>query len=83
MKLAPVDSSQITHIGHDPESSRMVVKFKSGQLYAYDNVTPEQHEALIGAKSIGSHFHTNFKSQPSAFPYSKYDGQVEFEGEQP
>lgn len=83
MKLARVDSSQITHIGHDPQSSLLVVKFKSGQTYAYDNVTAEHHDALIGAKSIGSHFHTNFKSQPSEFPYRKYDGPVEIEGEEP
>lgn len=86
MKLKPVSSSQISHIGHDPATSRMVVQFaKGGTRYVYENVTAEQHEALVGSESVGSHFHTNFKSNPQDFPYSKHDealhGPVEIEGE--
>lgn len=86
MKLVPVKSSQISHIGHDAEKSRMVIQFaKGGTRYVYENVTAAQHEALVGSESVGSHFHTNFKNKAEDFPYSKHDealhGPVEIEGE--
>jgi hypothetical protein len=85
MKLSPVSSSQISHIGHCPETNRMVIQFaRGGTRYIYENVTAAQHEALVGATSVGSHFHTNFRNNPD-FPYSRHDaelhGPVEIEGE--
>lgn len=60
--LEPVTSSNIEATGHDPETNTMAVRFKSGGVYHYPGVTPEQHEALRGAKSVGSHFYNNFRN---------------------
>lgn len=59
--LQPVSSSNITHIGYDPEEKILAVKFKDGALYHYHDCEKDAHEALISAKSIGSHFHTNVR----------------------
>jgi hypothetical protein len=37
--LTPVESSQISHIGHDPAASTLFVKFKRGGVYSYSDVT--------------------------------------------
>lgn len=76
MKLHPVKSSQISHVGHDPEKNRMVVQFLKGSRYVYENVTADHHAALLAATSVGSHFIANFKNNPTAFPYSKHDASL-------
>ena len=70
MEMKPVTSSQIESIGHDPATNTMAIKFKGGGLYHYANVKPEQHQQLLGAESIGSHFGKNFKKN-SSHPYTK------------
>jgi hypothetical protein len=74
MKLEPVQSSNIAAIGHDPEKNQLVVQFKSGATHAYEGVSAEDHAALIGAESVGKHFHANIRNR---FESSKYDGEVE------
>lgn len=64
----PVTSSNINSIGHDPKSNTMEVEFKDGSVYTYHDVPKDAHEALIGAKSVGSHFHTNVKNN---YKYTK------------
>lgn len=89
MKLSPVSSSQISHIGHDPSTNRMVIQFaKGGTRYVYGNVTADHHAELIGdGTGIGSRFHSMIKGDAKSFPYSKHDealhGPVEIEGEAP
>lgn len=68
--LVPITSSNIAAIGHDPATNTLHVQFKDGPTWKYDGVTPEQHAALIGADSIGSHFHKNIKG---AFNSSKVE----------
>lgn len=79
MKVTPVTSSQISHIGHDAENNKMVIVFaRGGSPYMYDNVTAEKHATLIGdGTGIGSRFHQMFKKNAEEHPYSKYDGPVE------
>lgn len=70
MERIPVKSSQISAIGHDPIENVLEVEFSSGGLYRYLGVTAEDHIALIGAESIGSHFGQKVKGK---FPTLKYD----------
>jgi KTSC domain len=56
MQYQPVASSNITHVGYDSENGTLGVRFSSGKEYHYDGVRPEQHAALVGAPSVGSHF---------------------------
>lgn len=69
----PVASSQIAEIGHDPETSTMAVRFKSGTspLYHYANVTAEEFAAFKGAESIGSYFYKHIKPFADKFPYTR------------
>lgn len=57
MKMEPVKSSNISHVGYDPNAGVLGVKFKSGGEYHFHGITPEQHASLRGAPSLGSHLH--------------------------
>ena len=56
MQLNPVQSSTIAAIGYDLETKTLHIEFRSGHVYEYDDITPETHEALTAAPSIGAHF---------------------------
>ena len=61
--MKPVDSSTISHIGH--ENGKLSVRFKSNPKVVYEyEATEDEHKALIGADSIGSHFHKFIKGRP-------------------
>lgn len=66
MKLEPVNSSNITAIGHDPETDTLHLQFSSGKTYAYSHIERDQYEALMGAESIGSHFAKHIRSKHPA-----------------
>lgn len=56
MDLTPVTSSSIDAVGYDEDSRTLHVRFQSGHTYSYSNVDPEEHRALVAAKSVGAHF---------------------------
>lgn len=68
MKLIAVKSSNITHVGHDPLTKVLHVKFHSGAVHAYKGVSAEQAHNLLGAPSVGRHFNQHIKD---AFPNTK------------
>jgi KTSC domain-containing protein len=58
MKMVPVTSSNISEIGHDPDTNTLGVRFQArkgtpegtpGPLYHYANVPAEKHAALMAA----------------------------------
>lgn len=58
VKLRPIESSMISHVGYDEGEQLLRVKFKRGDAtYEYSDVTVQAHDALIKAPSIGKHFH--------------------------
>jgi hypothetical protein len=61
ISLSPVVSSQISHIGHDPETNTMSIKYKSGGEYHYAGVDSKAFETFKGAKSLGKHFNAHFR----------------------
>lgn len=64
IEMKPVDrSSNVTALGYDPESKELHVRFASGGVYAYSGVSPEEHQALVNAPSVGSHLHAHIKSR--------------------
>jgi len=65
--MTPVVSNQIAAIGYSLERKTLAVTFTlgAGAIYHYQNVTPEQHAAFVGAESIGKHFGAYI--QPLAF----------------
>jgi hypothetical protein len=63
MDLTPVDSSNIESVGHDPATSELRVKFKSGHTYSYLGVSAAQHAEFMQAPSKGQHFHRNVRGK--------------------
>ncbi len=58
MDYEPVESTMIEAVGYDPEQRQLGVRFKRGATYVYDDIDPEEHQALLGADSVGRHFQT-------------------------
>lgn len=62
--MKPVESSTVSHIGH--ENGVLSVMFHSNPkiIYDYPDVTEEEHAAFMAASSKGSHHAKNFKGRP-------------------
>ena len=61
--MTPVKSSNIKAIDYDPTTKTLTIEFNSGGLYEYHDVTEAEHNTLLKADSIGSHFHQHIKSK--------------------
>lgn len=57
----PVQSSNLKSVGHDPHTNTLEVEFANGRVYSYGNVNVDEYAAMLGAKSIGSHFSSIIK----------------------
>jgi hypothetical protein len=71
MHREPVTSSQIKSIGYDPQTKQMEVEFKSGGVYQYENISAKDHEDLMAAESVGSHFYKNIKPNVEKHPFHR------------
>jgi hypothetical protein len=61
--LHPVTSSNVAAVGHDPVFKELHVQFKDGKTYVFSDVSAEEHEALLKAKSVGSHLHAHIRAK--------------------
>lgn len=66
MKMIKVKSSNIESIGYSENLFQLVVEFKAtdrskAKTFAYEDVSPAEHEALMNADSIGKHFSSYIK----------------------
>ena len=59
--MAAVKSSQIHSIGHDATTNTLAVKFGSGGIYHYHDVSAAQFTALQKADSVGAHLGKHIK----------------------
>lgn len=64
--LGPVESSAFTHVGYDPETRALRVKFHSGKTYEYRGVSAERAETLMGSASMGRYFADQIKPHHTA-----------------
>jgi hypothetical protein len=77
-EMTPIESSNITHVGHDPSTNTLHVRFKSGgndAHWSYADVPPEKHREMMDAPSKGSFFARNIKGKHTAAridPLPKY-----------
>ena len=70
MNMTPVKSSQIESIGHYEETQVLCVRFKSGDTYEYDGVSPEVFNDFLTAESVGAYFGKNIRGQ---YEYTKLE----------
>jgi len=66
MFMQDVSSSFIAAVGQEPAPGTqnlltVRIRFNHGREYEYNDVDPEDYQALMDAPSIGSHFHSTFK----------------------
>ena len=66
-----VVSSNIARIKYNRLSRELLVEFKGGAQYLYQNVPQDTFLSVITADSIGSAFHRLIKSQPIDHPYER------------
>lgn len=60
-----VDSEAIEAIGYDSATRVLLVRFAGGALYAYFEVPPRDHAALLAAESLGSYFNRHLRERYS------------------
>jgi hypothetical protein len=64
MEMHPVHSSNVSHIGHDPSTDTMHVRFKNGTTYQYGAVSADEHQRIMHAGSIGSELRNVVRGKP-------------------
>ncbi len=72
MERKKVESSNIKSIGYDETDELLEVEFNNGGIYQYKNVPKKLYDEIIGAESVGKHFHANIKS----FDYEKVQNEL-------
>ena len=77
--MIPVESSAIRKIGYDPATQRLFVEFPSGSVWAYNEVSVDDFNALRSAESVGKHFgqHVRGKFVGAALPRETQDADSE------
>jgi hypothetical protein len=68
MERQPVESSNISSVGFDPETETLEVEFRNGSIYQYFGVPLPLFEQLTQSPSIGSFLNINIKE---SFPYER------------
>lgn len=79
MEWKPVESSQISDVGYDIETSTLGIRFmptkkqlangEPQSIYHYANVDSDTYYALMTADSVGKYFGATIKSDPVKYPF--------------
>ncbi len=70
MRLYPVDSTSIAALAYVPERRELWVRFHGrGQLYAYEDVSASEYQALMQAESKGAFINRHIKPR---HPYRRF-----------
>jgi hypothetical protein len=69
MERLPVQSSNLSSVGYDPDSLTLEIGFNNGGIYQYSGVPQEVYEGLMNAGSKGTFFHQFIKR--GGYPYIK------------
>lgn len=62
MVRVPVSSSDLESVGYDALSHILEIKFHSGGVYQYFDVSEIEHRSLMDASSHGTYFHEHIKN---------------------
>ena len=66
-----VESSSLTRLKYSIGRKELLVEFKGGVQYLYQNIPSDLFLSLMTADSIGSAFHKLIKTQPQSYPYER------------
>lgn len=69
-EMQKVSSSNVAELGYDSEHQVAYVRFLSGSLYKYKDVSQNEFDALLSAPSIGAYLNRNFKN---VYPYERIE----------
>lgn len=61
MKRTPVESSNISSIGYDEDSSTVEIEFHNGTIYQYFDVPASVYKGIMEAGSKGQYFAQHVK----------------------
>jgi hypothetical protein len=61
MDLIPVQSSMVTHVGHDGHALHLV--YKGGKHYVHPEVSAEKYKELLASPSKGEFINKHIKTQ--------------------
>jgi hypothetical protein len=63
VQRTPVSSSNIAEIGYDESRRILEVLFRTGNVYQYFDVPPQEYQALMQASSYGQYLNANIKGR--------------------
>ena len=66
MRRYPVLSSAIRAVGYDQGTHTLEVEFRSGSVYDYEDVPPEEVLGLLESDSLGRYFATTIRPNHAA-----------------
>jgi hypothetical protein len=61
-------SSTIARLGYEPRSLTLQIAFKSGGLYSYSRVSPNDFHTFISQPSLGHAYNSMFYAKPLVHP---------------
>ena len=67
MHRTNVESSNVKSLGFDREAKVLEVEYRSGHVYQYTDVMPDEYAALLAAESKGRHLQRHFVQAGRAY----------------
>ena len=61
MQMQSCESTNIAARGYEAETKTLLIQFKNGGTYRYDNVPPDIAFEFMNAQSPGRHFHQHIR----------------------
>jgi len=56
LQMTLVSSSNLEAVAYDKDNEQLYIKFKSGSVYKYDQVSEDLFNSLLNAESVGKFF---------------------------
>ena len=78
--LAPVASSALSAIGYSPAAQTLFIKFPSGNVYSYADVSTDLWDAFQKAESKGKFYGANIRGAFIGNPVKEEEPATDTEG---
>jgi hypothetical protein len=71
IEMTPVESTNLAAVGYDRQTQRLRVRFQTGTVYDYYNVSEMHYHMLLTTESKGTYFNEYIRN---VFEYAKVEG---------